>query len=331
MVTPRETAPPLVSVVTNAHNAERHIGEALESIRRQTFEDWEHVVVDDASTDRTADVVDRFVRSDPRFRMIRRDERGGAYVAANEGFRAARGRYVARLDADDVSKPERLERQLAFLGDRPALRACATNVDLLIDGRVEEMKHIALPVLPGALKWRACVREMPFPSTTLVERRAWADVGGFRELAYSQDFRFWCDLARRRWLGLLPEALVYWRRHTDQVSSAHSQQQEELGLDALRDHLAALGEVWDAVDVYRLRWAGSRPVGLRRGSELLGRFERMWRRDATLDAAEIAELTEMMAHLRRRHRRVNIKNALASRRWVKPLLNARARRHWVAR
>lgn len=307
----------------NAYNAERHIAEALDSIRVQTFGDWEHIVVDDASTDGTRDVVDAFVRSDPRFRLIRRSERGGAYVAANQGFEAARGRYVARLDADDISKPQRLERQLAFLADDPTLRACATNVDLLIDGRVEEMKHIALPVLPGALKWRACVREMPFPSTTLVERGAWKDVGGFRELAYSQDFRFWCDLARQRWLGLLPEPLVYWRRHTDQVSTAHSERQEELGLDALRDHLAELGEVWEPADVYRLRWSGSRPVGLREGRELLARFERMWRRDTTLDVAEITELVEMMAHLRRRHLRVTVKHGLASRRWAKPLLHAR--------
>jgi glycosyltransferase involved in cell wall biosynthesis len=315
---------PLVTVLTAARNAEVHIAEAIESIRAQTFSDWEYIIVDDASSDNTSTIIARYASIDHRIRIVRRNERGGPYVAANQGFAQAKGRYVARLDSDDVALPRRLERQLEFLSANPRLRACASEVMLLEDGRSRAMRD-EFPILPGSLKWRFFFRTL-MPSTTLIETSAWADVGGFKELPLSQDLRLWCDLARRRWLGVVPEPLVRWRVHDQQLSAQHYDLQQALALDVFRDHLAELSAGdWSEDDVDRLRWIIVRPIGLRHARRVLARWEELWGRDTTLTRDERRELAKMTRWLRVKHVRLEAREALASRRWGSRFLDVRRR------
>jgi succinoglycan biosynthesis protein ExoO len=102
-----------VSVLIAAYNAEPFITRAIESVRLQTFPDWEMVVVDDASTDRTGSVVEDLVREDPRIRLLRQERNGGPGIARNSALDAATGEWIAILDADDAWRPERLERMLS--------------------------------------------------------------------------------------------------------------------------------------------------------------------------------------------------------------------------
>jgi glycosyltransferase involved in cell wall biosynthesis len=331
-IPPTEGTVTLVSVVTCAHNAERYVGEAIESIRAQTYEDFEYILVDDCSTDRTLEIFERYARSDRRIRAIRRTEQGGPYVAANDGFSAARGRYIARLDADDISVPHRLERQLAFLESRPDLRACASDISFL-DSSTETTFHDDFPSSTGAVKWRLFFRTF-MPSTTLVERSAWADVGGFRALPLSQDLRFWCDLARRGWLGFVGEPLVFWRRHEQQLSEQRYELQQTLADDVLLDHVAALGgSDWTKQDIGVLRWIGVRPIATRAAWPILDRFEALWRRDDALTGAEREELAAFTVRLRSMHRRVVVKDRLGTNPLGRTLIEAqrRVRRFFHAR
>src|SRR5262249_51966001 len=111
---------PLVSVTVLAHNHEKYIGGAIDSVLRQTFADLEVVVVDDGSTDGTAQVIGSF--RDPRLISIRQDNQGPS-AAANRALRSCRGRYIALMSGDDVCHPERVERQLEEYrrGDRRLL------------------------------------------------------------------------------------------------------------------------------------------------------------------------------------------------------------------
>lgn len=314
----------MVTVLTTAFDAERHLAQAVESVLAQTFEDFEYLIVDDCSQDATPEIVERYARRDDRVRYVRRDRQGGPYVAANEGFRQARGKYVARLDADDVCFPTRLERQLEFLSSHPDLRACASEVDLIEDDEVRPFTRKP-PILPGSLKWRVCVREMPMPSTTFVEVAAWSAVGGFREQELSQDLRFWCDLARRHWLGIVHEPLVYWRVHPSQLSQTRRSLQESLAFDVLRDHLQELtGESWSLGDVALLRFLAYRPTSLRHGRSALTRFERLWRADPSLSPEERRELEELGRDLRSGHVQVWLRNKLESRSWGRAALRLRS-------
>ena len=112
--------PPAVSVITAAHDAEATLAAAIGSVRAQTDPDWEMLIVDDASTDGTKELAAAWAARDPRIGVIARAENGGAAAARNEGIRAARGRFIAFLDADDRWRPEKLARQRAFMDARGA-------------------------------------------------------------------------------------------------------------------------------------------------------------------------------------------------------------------
>ena len=285
-----------MTVLTAVRNGAQHLAETIDSIRRQTFTDWEYVIVDDASQDDSTQIVERAMTTDRRIRLIRRPERGGPYIAANDGLRQARGRFIARLDADDLALPKRIERQLAYL-ERTGLRACAslwlrrTPDDQLVEG------------VPGAdwgvrpLKWRLGVRPQFVHSTACIERSALEEIGGYRELPLSQDLRLWCELARRDWLGVVPEVLGHFRRPGGLTSSS-PELQESLAIDILREHLDALSpDPWSEEEVRALRpgWSGI-PVGTCVAA--LRRWSRLWRADPSLDRTERRELARLAREVR---------------------------------
>lgn len=295
--------PPVVSVLMTVRDAATYLDKAIDSIRSQTMSDWELVIVDDASNDETVSIIERFGGMDPRIHLIRRSASGGPYAAANEGLRHVRGHFVARMDGDDVSLPDRLERQVRFLRERPALRACAADVLLLNEGRTAPLHVRGTPTLPGAIKWGTCVRGYLQP-TALLEAAALREIGGYRELPAGQDHRLWCELSRRGWLGVLPEVVLLYRQHAGQISRTIVDRQQSLIVDAIRDHLFALtGELWKAEDVQHLRALGRDPVYWRTGMSLIRRFERLWRSDVGLSGEEQRELALLTRWLRVEHAR----------------------------
>lgn len=139
----------LVSVITPCYNGEKYIGHTIRSVLAQTYENWEMLIVDDGSRDRSADIVRGF--TDPRIHLIQQENAGSA-AARNAGIRAAKGRFLALLDADDVWEPEFLQRQLEFMESRKAVCVCCAY--RCID---ENGKEVHAPVIP---KERITVKDM---------------------------------------------------------------------------------------------------------------------------------------------------------------------------
>ncbi len=121
-------AVPTVSVLMTTWNGAGFIAEAIASVLAQTFTDFELIVVDDGSTDATPRLLAGI--GDPRLRVLRQAVNGGVVAARNIGFLAARGRYVAALDHDDLSRPARLARQVAYLETHPAVALVATEIEI---------------------------------------------------------------------------------------------------------------------------------------------------------------------------------------------------------
>ena len=133
-----------VSVLMAAYNAAECIPRALSSVQAQTHDDWEAIVVDDASTDGTASVVASLARSEPRIRLLRRERNGGPSAARNAALDAATGEWVAMLDADDAWRPERLERMLGAAA-RTGAELVADN-QIFFDGELRQEVGVALPL-----------------------------------------------------------------------------------------------------------------------------------------------------------------------------------------
>lgn len=107
----------LVSIITPSYNCAAYIGETIESIQAQTYDNWELLITDDCSTDNSRDVIQEYVDKDPRIKLFKLDENSGAGVARNNSINAAEGQYIAFCDSDDRWYPEKLSKQVAFMQD----------------------------------------------------------------------------------------------------------------------------------------------------------------------------------------------------------------------
>ena len=300
------TTPPRVTVLTAVRNGARYIEQTVASIRQQSCSDWEYLIVDDASTDGTDALVERLIRDDPRIRLIRRESSGGPYVAANEGLRQARGEYVVRTDGDDLSPPHRIQTQLDFLRFHPSLRACISFIRFF---RGSEMRAdvSTVPVRPAVFRWYLLLRGASTHSSLCIERTCLNELGGYRELPLSQDYRLLCDLSRKGWLGVVPEALSFVRTHEERATVTRGDVQRALALDIVADHLRALtGEVWKPEEIALLYAVGhSVPVPVDEGLAILDRWDRLWRTAPDLTDEDRRELARLSAFRRRKQLRAS--------------------------
>ena len=237
-----------MSILLPCRDAEPFLPEAIASIDAQTFTHFEVVAVDDGSTDATPDLLAAWARRDRRVRAGR--AAGAGLVAALEtAVGLARGELLARMDADDIAEPSRLERQVALLDARPELAACGTLVrcfprDALRDGARRYERWINALVEPEEIA-RDLFVECPIPHPTLVIRRdALAEVGGYRDLDGPEDY----DLVLRLWaagrkMAKVPETLLRWRERADRLSRVDARYAPEafrrLKVHALRQTLLA--------------------------------------------------------------------------------------------
>jgi GT2 family glycosyltransferase len=203
-----------ISVVIPAFNRAKVIGEALSSVHAQTRSPLETIVVDDASTDGTADVAER-----EGARVIRLERNRGAAGARNEGIRAAAGDAIALLDSDDYWEPHHLATVVSLLEQNPEASAAGSAVRM-IGARTGVWKG-RIPEGPPATVVREAFKDWLTPtSTTVVRRDALLAIGGYDESErYSEDFDLWLRLARRFRFVASREITGNWRLHEGQVST----------------------------------------------------------------------------------------------------------------
>jgi glycosyltransferase involved in cell wall biosynthesis len=285
-------APPLVSVLLAAHDAERFLGAAVQSILEQTERELELVVVDDASSDGTPDLL--VAVSDPRLVVVRNEQRSGLAASLNRALGVATGRYVARLDADDIALPRRLEAQLAAVRARPELALVGSSVLELDDADRLGRTHV-MPSGRQAVLWHAHFGS-PFLHPTvlfdreLLERHEFRYDEGFAE---SEDYDLWSRLLDVAGGDNLDEPLVLYRVHPGQASvrrrDVQRAFQREVGLRRILTTAPGLGE-----QRAELAWAvgAGEPVAAEGGEqaldaflELLARYEDLHGRSGSVRAA----------------------------------------------
>lgn len=204
---------PLISVVisTYAGDTPAYVRDAVESILNQTYRHLELVVVKDGPIGGEMDrFFEQITQSDERVKVIALEENVGPGGARNAGFRAAQGAYIAVLDADDLSEPQRLERQCAFLVETGADLAGSNYYIIDGDGRVQEEKHV--PLSPTAIRKWLCVFN-PVPNSTVFAKAAVFKKNSYREdYRLGEDYDLWVRLVRDDYtLRNQPEFLVRFR------------------------------------------------------------------------------------------------------------------------
>jgi len=243
---------PRVSCLLPVYNGEVFLEEAIASILGQTFGDFEIVVVDDGSTDGTADILARLARADPRIR-VHRQANGGIVAALNAGLGLCRGEFVARMDADDIALPDRFEVQVRYLDEHQncvLVGGVAKNLapdGSMTGGGTTGGRHLLtdLSVFPP----KVAVSMHPLVT---VRREALVAIGGYRsDFPHAEDYDLFIRLAKLGTVDNPDRAVLIYRRHEGAISLKHLE---------LQERSAALAEVEACTAFRQARKADARAI-----------------------------------------------------------------------
>lgn len=226
---PVDKALPRVSVMVAAYNAVRFVARTLESVLTQTMRDLELIVVDDGSTDGTGAIIDAYASRDARIR-VEHQPNAGRPKALNRAIAMARGKYIARLDADDIALPDRLEKQAAFLDANPEV-SIVGGLMRGIDENDRKLGTYQYPVEPAAVRALAA-RGLPglVPGPTPMARPEFVkSLGGFRTtFDLAQDYDLVLRALERTEVANLNTVVVYYRFSPGQATAKHARRQSAL-------------------------------------------------------------------------------------------------------
>ena len=230
---------PVVSVVMAVYNGEQFLAEAIDSILNQTFHDFEFIIVNDGSTDQTAEILRRYQHRDARVRVLHQENRG-LVASLNRGCALAGGKYLARMDADDVSLPERLARQIAFMDTHHEIAVLGSAAQAM-DIRGNDLGVHHPPCSQGYLRWRLLFQCPLAHSSTVIRREVFHRVGGYQTSAvHAEDYDLWCRISEVAGIANLPDILLKYRIHNNNISKTQRALQRANSLVISRTMIAML-------------------------------------------------------------------------------------------
>ena len=229
---------PEVTVLLSCYNGERWLAEAIDSVLNQTFEGFEFIVVDDGSTDNSLAIINNYAVQDSRIIVIAKNNTGLA-DSLNAGIKKARGKWIARLDADDICLPMRLELQLATAKAKPDVIYIGTGL-FLMDEVGNVSKSFSYPRRHAALlKSLTHIGMFPAHSSAFYRADIVLEIGGYRpRIKRAQDWDLWLRLSEKGALTSIPETLIKLRLHSGQISH------EESGRRQIIDSRCAATSYW---------------------------------------------------------------------------------------
>lgn len=214
-------ATPAITVAMSVYNAAPYLGLAIESILAQTFGEFEFLIVNDGSSDGSAEIIDSYAARDPRVRPTHQENRG-LVASLNRMIDEARAPLIARMDGDDISRPERFEKQLAFLDSNPDFGVVGTLTINIDEAGKESWLNADQPT-----DWdgfREALRDKPLlchPSA-MIRTEVIRAAGGYRAaFKHCEDYDLWLRLSERTKLCSLPDRLLLYRYSDSQVSEKH--------------------------------------------------------------------------------------------------------------
>ncbi|MFS2111768.1 glycosyltransferase family 2 protein [Sphingomonas sp. Sphisp140] len=275
------SAAPTVSVIMPAYNGAAWIGATIDSVLAQDFTDWEMVIVDDCSTDDTRALLATL--TDRRITVLHAEVNGGPVVARNIGFAAARGRYIAGLDQDDLCKPGRFAAQVAHLEANPGTVLVATAAELLENGHAAPWPGDR-PLTPATIDWLILTQNPLVWSTVMFRAEAARLLDPFErpQVRYAEDFDLYHRLSRFGRIARLDDAHLLYRCHPGGASKKFA---ETMAASAAR----VLTERYQAV-------FGDESQG---NAELVVRY--FMQRDPAPDLETLGRLSRILAALHADH------------------------------
>lgn len=232
---------PVVSVVMPVYNSEKFLREATESILNQTFKDFEFIIIDDGSTDKSGEIIKSYKASDGRIRLIEHKQNKGLVESLNHGLSESRGQYIARMDADDISLPNRLKKQVTFLDSHSSIVVVGSWYQKIDDtgshGAI--VKNFTDPTIIDFHK--LFFNPVAHPSV-MFRKKEIESVGGYRgSLQHVEDFDLWSRFSEPKLFANIPEILYKYRVHHKSISANNKRLQEKAMISIILNNIRRYG------------------------------------------------------------------------------------------
>jgi glycosyltransferase involved in cell wall biosynthesis len=227
---------PRISVVMSVYNAAKYLREAVDSILNQTFSDFEFIIVDDKSTDDSLNILLSY--NDPRIVLIKNDENVGLTKNLNRGLKMAKGEFIARMDADDISRLNRFEEQLLFFLNEEKCKICFSQV--IYFGKVKKKVSSQFLTKFNLISTELLFRNPVAHSTAMWRKDFFVSNNLFYDEAfiYSQDYELWTRVAEKCNIYVIDKCLLMYRFHSSQIGSSKSAEQMSFFNKAKNDFIS---------------------------------------------------------------------------------------------
>jgi len=207
---------PYISVILSVYNAELYLAESIQSILNQSYRDFELLILNDGSTDRSEQIILSF--NDPRIRYFKTESNKGLIFQLNKGILNAKGKYVARMDADDISSAKRFEKQITFLEENPAIKLVGSCAEVIDEKGKATGRIIDVPKTFEAIK-AGILFQCPFiHSSVMGSAEVFKKFGYSDEFPIAEDYFLWSQITKVYRTANLSEVLLHYRTHPQNVS-----------------------------------------------------------------------------------------------------------------
>ncbi|MEM0993255.1 MAG: glycosyltransferase [Bacteroidota bacterium] len=212
----------LISVVLPVFNGAKYLRTAVESILNQSYSDFELLVLDDASTDDTIAIIESY--EDKRIRLLKAEKNEGIVARLNEGIRQAKGKYIARMDADDISMPHRLERQIQFLQTHSMVALVGSNAYLIDEQNRQQRQATQLPLSSESIQVRLLFKTAFLHPSVMIRTEIVRSFLYDVDFQFIEDYELWLRM-KEHLLANIEEPLLYYRFH---ASNTHATKQQQI-------------------------------------------------------------------------------------------------------
>ena len=230
---------PKISIVMSVFNNEADVGEAIESMLNQSFSDFELIIINDASTDNSATIIESYQQKDGRIRVVHNEDNRKLAASLNRGIQLASSEFVARMDADDVSFPQRLEIQYNYMKAHAEVAVCGTWVELYESPAIVWKTSETAEKANCSAFFESCFHH----PTVMIRKSVLDQFGGYDEsIQFAQDCHLWSRLVfdHQQVLNNIPQVLLRYRSHPDKPRDKYRLDQYDRATELRKKNLARL-------------------------------------------------------------------------------------------
>ncbi len=230
---------PKISIVMSVFNNEADVGEAIESMLKQSFDDFEFIIINDASTDNSALIIDGYRQKDSRIHLIHNETNRKLAASLNRGIQLATGEFVARMDADDVAMTERLQVQYDYMKAHTEVAVCGTWIELYENAAVVWKTNETSEKANCAAFFESCFHH----PTVMIRKSVLDQFGAYDEtVQFAQDCHLWSRLAfdHQQILNNIPQILLRYRSHPDKLRDQYRSDQYDKATELRKKNLTRL-------------------------------------------------------------------------------------------